>query len=316
MQPEDMAKLRTAIENKIGKSWLDIVEFLRADNRLGDVESRIQSGDIDGAVQGFEDAISKFAADVNAGFVKSGETAAKWLDSKVNDAVIRFDATNARAVKLSEQNTLTLVRDVTTEQRDVMRRVITDGVRAGDNPREVAQDIRSSIGLTDYQAEQVQNYRRLLEQGDKQSLRLALDRELRDGRYDRSVERAIREAKRLSPDQIDKMTDRYRTGWINLRAETIARTESLRVTHQGSQEAYRQAIANGDIEADSLTQTWNAAHDARTRSSHRAMDGQKRPIGEAFTSGDGSELLYPGDPSAPPEDTVNCRCVLSTRMTG
>ncbi len=53
---------------------------------------------------------------------------------------------------------------------------------------------------------------------------------------------------------------------------------------------------------------WDADIDNATRDTHRAADGQVRPLAQAFTVGT-SLMQYPGDPSAPPEETENCRCV-------
>ena len=50
---------------------------------------------------------------------------------------------------------------------------------------------------------------------------------------------------------------------------------------------------------------------SRVRDSHAAVgvDGQVRDIGDPFVLGDGVTLLYPLDPSGPPGDVINCRCV-------
>ena len=62
--------------------------------------------------------------------------------------------------------------------------------------------------------------------------------------------------------------------------------------------------------ASSVEKQWNAILDANTRKDHWNADEQRQPIGEAFTIGN-SAMMYPGDPSAPPEQTVNCRCFLT-----
>jgi hypothetical protein len=102
---------------------------------------------------------------------------------------------------------------------------------------------------------------------------------------------------------------------LQYRSQTIARSEALRAIHVGQDAEYRQAIADGHLRADQLEQEWNTAADERVRHSHRAMNGQKRPFGEAFVSGLGNLLLYPGDPSAPAEDVIDCRCAVGTRIT-
>jgi hypothetical protein len=58
------------------------------------------------------------------------------------------------------------------------------------------------------------------------------------------------------------------------------------------------------------TQMWQTMEDEKVRDSHAAMDGQTVNAGESFISGLGNQLAYPGDPSGPPEDVANCRCVI------
>lgn len=51
---------------------------------------------------------------------------------------------------------------------------------------------------------------------------------------------------------------------------------------------------------------WVTSQDERVRSTHASVNGQIRTIGKRFSNG----LLRPGDPSAPPAQTVNCRCIV------
>lgn len=94
-----------------------------------------------------------------------------------------------------------------------------------------------------------------------------------------------------------------------LRARTIVRTEA----HQATQYAISQTIANSPIR--NPKKEWVPALQPNTRSSHRAMydsiagQGQIRNMDEPFDVG-GSALMYPGDPSGPAKEVINCRCVL------
>lgn len=308
MSEREMADLIALVEKHLGVSWSDIVEWLRENNSLDDIAARLQAHDITGAIASLDTAAERFAADVHAGYVQAGQKAAVWLDGKA-DGLIRFDVTNERAVAWAEQNRLDLVRGFTQEQRTVARQVIVDGVQAGANPREIARDLRGSVGLTPSQADAVASYRRALEAQDYAN---ALGRQLSDGRSDKTIAAAQRRDAALTPEQIDQAVDRYRSNFVAYRAEVIARTESLRAVHAGNEELFRQAIARGDIHADQLTRTWNAAHDGRVRPSHRAMDGQERKLGQKFETGDGVLIAYPGDPSAPIDETAQCRCAIST----
>lgn len=85
------------------------------------------------------------------------------------------------------------------------------------------------------------------------------------------------------------------------RAEVIARTE----VHGASQYGAMAAAQETGLD---LRKKWISAEDAWTRESHAEANGQEVGMDEAFEVG-GVMLMYPGDPNAPPEETINCRCV-------
>jgi uncharacterized protein with gpF-like domain len=85
------------------------------------------------------------------------------------------------------------------------------------------------------------------------------------------------------------------------RAATIARTETHTAANVGSQAA---AEATGLA----LVKEWAAAEDERTRETHNEADGQQVTMDGLFSVG-GYDLRFPGDPSGPPGETINCRCV-------
>ena len=72
---------------------------------------------------------------------------------------------------------------------------------------------------------------------------------------------------------------------------------------------YQQAIDDGTLQSTQIVRTWITAKDERVRSSHAVLNGQRRNYGEPW-----GVLRYPGDPSAPAAETVQCRCVLTTRF--
>jgi len=56
-----------------------------------------------------------------------------------------------------------------------------------------------------------------------------------------------------------------------------------------------------------LEKEWVAILDTHTRAAHAEADGQKVPLGEAFSVG-GEDLRFPGDPLGSYDNTINCRC--------
>jgi len=136
------------------------------------------------------------------------------------------------------------IREITEEQEQLVRNVVTNAMAAGHPPARIASLIREHIGLTPYQAQQVQNHRADLETLNTTALR----RELRDKRFDMPVARAISQAKPLSDDQIDRFTAQYHDNWLRMRAATIARTEALHAANMGGRLSVKQAIEQGATE--------------------------------------------------------------------
>ena len=86
------------------------------------------------------------------------------------------------------------------------------------------------------------------------------------------------------------------------RAEMIARTETHGAANYGSQEAAKQTGLP-------LAREWLAAADDRTRETHREANGQVVGMDDTFRVGD-SDLAFPGDPSGPADEVINCRCAV------
>lgn len=113
---------------------------------------------------------------------------------------------------------------------------------------------------------------------------------------------------------IDKIVSELgRTEMTVGRAYTIVRTESLKAMEYG------QRVAANNSRWQTVKE-WISGHDARTRTSHRIVDGMKIDEGERFPvpiirNGvqQGIDLMLgPGDPQASAGNVINCRCTLVT----
>jgi hypothetical protein len=103
---------------------------------------------------------------------------------------------------------------------------------------------------------------------------------------------------------------REAAGVTEPRARVIARTESHGARNTVNAASVRRA-ANAFGSPTAFARRWQAANDDRTRETHRDADGQTVALNEPFTVGRAS-LDFPGDPSGPPEETINCRCTTIT----
>jgi Phage Mu protein F like protein len=219
---------------------------------------------------------------------------------------LSFDPGNERAADLLRSSSLDFIDDFTRKQRRTVSRALSRSMSEGEGYDDAARSIRDAIGLTDNQSDAVDNYRNLL-QGSSAS---ALDRELRDRRFDGTVSRAVDTGSILDDSQIDRMVDSYTNNMIAYRANTIARTEGQRALAVGRREAWMQLSDQMDMDDDNITRTWNTVMDGRERDTHAGMNGQQViGLDEPFMSPSGAMLLHPMDPDAPPEEVINCRCV-------
>lgn len=89
------------------------------------------------------------------------------------------------------------------------------------------------------------------------------------------------------------------------RAQRIALSESTRAWNMSALAAAR-AVEGSDR---ALVKQWRTRGDSRVRHPHALADGQLRLLDEPFSVG-GHDMQAPGDPTAPPDLTCNCRCVL------
>jgi len=56
---------------------------------------------------------------------------------------------------------------------------------------------------------------------------------------------------------------------------------------------------------------WISRGDPKVRKTHRLLHGKVHPLGASFKEWpDGKSLSYPGDPKAPLDEIINCRCAL------
>ena len=118
----------------------------------------------------------------------------------------------------------------------------------------------------------------------------------------------------LQGDSIDKIADRLAASVADMSQTSAirnARTMTTSAQNGGRIDSYKRAESMGI----KMMQVWLSTLDNRTRHEHILLDGQKRKVGEPFEV-DGEKIYFPGDPSAEPYLTYNCRCTLIGEVKG
>lgn len=90
-------------------------------------------------------------------------------------------------------------------------------------------------------------------------------------------------------------------------ARRIARTETIGAYNSGT---YNGAVAWQQATGQTRYKQWLATSDSRTRETHAIANHQIQPFGERFSVG-GFGLQYPGDPTGPAQEVIQCRCALN-----
>ena len=90
-----------------------------------------------------------------------------------------------------------------------------------------------------------------------------------------------------------------------------ARTMVTGAENKGRQDSYKRADEDGII----MKRDWIATKDSRTRHWHTELDGVEVDVDEPWVN-DFGEIMFPGDPSADPANTYNCRCSMAAKVIG
>lgn len=311
------------------RAFLEAIANVRSTAHLEQIFRMLERGNVEAALRAVALDPEDFRPLDDALF-RAFEAGGKWTEALIpvvrdDDGfrtIFQFGVRNRSAEDWLREHSSTLVREIIDDQRDAIRDFLESGMRSGLNPRTVALDLVGRInkdtgrreggviGLTRTQEEWVRNYENEL-RGDNPAK--ALDRLLRDKRFDRAVRRAIASGEPIDGDLINTMVRTYRNRALRYRAEAIGRTEAMTALHQAQQEAISQAINAGVIASADVTMIWRATHDDRTRDAHKELDGDTIRRGGTFASSLGP-IRFPGDPLAAAENRIGCRCWLEPHV--
>lgn len=254
---------------------------------------------LDNAFETIENIINTVGDQVVNDNIPPGGSSDKKID-------VSFDMRNDNVLDYINSTRMYLIREITDDQRESIEKVISDGARDGKSIDQMKRSIRDIVGLTEYQGQTVERYRAELESLDDG----ALDRALRDKRFDSTIRSAIESGDPLDQGFIDKAVEVYKKRFIDYRATTIARTQGVAAAVEGARLGIEQMLDDDSMDGFTVERTWVATRDNRTRHDHAEMNGQK-VIGmhSQYELPNGEFISYPHDPSADPDEVINCRCV-------
>lgn len=327
------AELEQRYGTALAEAFMAAIEDLRAGADLQRVVAAIQAGNIEAAIEALNLDAAAFDRLLDAfqqAYVAAGEASVSTMpiirDVAGARVIIRFGSRNPRAESWLREQSSVLVTRILEEQRSAVRQALVAGMEKGTAPRSIGLDIVGRIdkttgkraggvlGLSAQQEGYLRSAKAELASSDPAELSHYLTRARRDKRFDRTIQKAIREGQPLPAEIQRKAATRYEARLLELRGQTIGRKEAMTSLQAGKYEAYLQAVDTGAIAESDVRRTWRSASDLRVRHTHMGLNGDTVGLRQAFVSPSGARLMYPGDPSAPASETIGCRCDVTYRI--
>lgn len=318
---------------KVAKAFEAAIDDLRAQADLQRLIRAIARNDLPDAIAALNldtAAYNQLVDAIEAAHRDGGAQLADALPqpprgSEAARVVYRFNARNVRAEQITRRQAAQLVTRVTAEQVDVLQVNLERHLSEGRAPRDAALDIvgRTNpltgkreggiLGLSSPQEAYVANAR--AELSDPERMGNYLTRARRDKRYDGQVRKAQETGKPIPAAVRQKMVTAYERRLLELRGQTIGRTEAMTSLQQAKLEGARQLVESGRASAEAVTRIWRNSGLRNSRDSHVALHNVKVGLDEAWISPESSAaIMYPGDPTAPAGERINCACDQNIRV--
>lgn len=188
--------------------------------------------------------------------------------------------------------------------------IIYDTQRSGLPPEGAAAMIRATVGLGPGQGRAVWNYRRELGKvmaGDVDPSTIGpRGYDHTRGRWKGRWTLAPKPGKgRLTSERINRMTVQYAGRLQKHRAQTIARTETIRAANLGQQMTWEEMARRNALPKD-FARRWDTAVDERTCGSCMELDGQETELRGQYRAEVGRDRVTTRTPPL----HANCRCTL------
>lgn len=310
-------------EPLIQGAFLSSIEEIKSEAVLADIEQALKNHDIEAAI-GFlyvePAAYRRFQNSRATAYIAGGDYGVSSMprDPAGNRLLVRFDARAIEAEEWLGTKSAQNVTNLVDEEISSLRASLEAAMTRGDGPSKMALDIVGRkdpktgrrkggiIGLSAPQKQAVEAAREEL--SSLATMAKFKQRKSRNKNFDRYINRALKDDRPLTDKEIEAILGGYSDKLLMVRGETIGRTEAMGALHAGRREAYLQAVANGKVTLGEVYREWDSTGDTKVRHSHRALDGEQVGLDEPYISPTGARIMYPGDPDAPAEEVINCRC--------
>jgi hypothetical protein len=281
MQPE----LRTA--------WLQTIQNVQEVVDDSKVAKIVASGDVDALFTELltDPVLDRAALPLRQAIRNSTQTGFRYAVSDLPGAgkidgmlAVAFDhlsPTVIDAVRSLETDALNTIKK---SVKETVRAFVENGLRDGTPYREIARELRPTIGLAPNQAAAVRSFQRLLKGGDP----AALERALRDRRFDATLARALgKDGTGLSAAQIKTMTDAYRRKFVAFNANVNVKQTTMDSYRVGQRLAWDNAKDAGVIpEGFETTKTWvHMDPQPNPRPEHQALNGETVAADQPYSTG-------------------------------
>jgi flagellar biosynthesis regulator FlbT len=282
-----MEKKITQMGSKLRQIYYRFVEKIIDPELRERAELHLARGDLEGALDVIEEVFGRIGVEWIELMQEHLKEEASAI-SKLIGVTLLVNVTHPRVVDLLRRNEMAIVQRMVTSQKQATRGAHIEAIARGEDSREA---FWSSIGLSSSLHRRLRRYRESLDMQNEMA--------------------AENRTNQLSRKEVNRLMGAVRSTLVEARAEQISRTAAVRFASEALDTILEQAVEQGKVDPGRVVRQWNRIADDRVRDAHDYMQGQKAAMGEAFTDGNGNSLRYPGDPQAPLETTINCRCWLT-----
>lgn len=321
---------------KVARAFEAAIADIKSSVVLRRVIDALENGNIDGAIAALnidESAFAPLRAAITAAYGDGGAAVValtRFSAPLATKAVVRWDVTNPVAERYLREELGTKITMVTQDTIQAARDAMVSGYSKGQGPRQIALDVvgrvgangRRSGGVLGLNGPQLEA-KQAIEETLKGNIRHYFVEDRKTGKmkprwsgtsrqFDRTILKAIKEGKALTPSQIEKIVKANDNKMLKSRGDTIARTETANAVEQSRVDGFRVGIDKEGIPPRYVNKEWlHGGGGMRPREQHVYESGQKvEGLDTPFIMQDMTPMQRPHDPAGPAKHVINCTCTV------